>query len=1000
MRKLSVHQLALATFVFVAAVILVLAASTWAFTQQTRDASAFVSHTHEVIASARMTESMLFRAEASQRGFLISRNPAFVQERDTAAQYTVRGVGQLEELTVDNESQQRRLSGLRTAIAGRIAAYRDTQSMMASGSLVSVGEALAHGQAGLAEIAPVFSAVVAEENGLLARREQTERERSQRALLTFGTLVVVLLVALPVIFTRLSREFAARKAAETRIAAERHYDAIHSRALTLYNEEFNRERVLEGTLGILAEDPLFPVSVFYGHEEWGGHLRVMASHGAPSDIRQVLRVDDGPIGRAARTGTSVYIEGFDPQTGLTIETGLATLKPAALLLAPVRYRDKLLGVLAIAVATRLTERERSFVDRLATQLGVALHNLTQLEEVQLLAEQLRARGRDIQIKNDELERASRMKSEFLANMSHELRTPLNAVIGFSEILKDGLLGPLPDDPRRYIGEIHSSGKHLLSLINDILDLSKVEAGHMTIDPEPLDLAAVGRGAMSVVTEKAMTRGIALTHYWTDDLGTAVLDARKTKQILFNLLSNAVKFSPDHGAVSLSIRRVGRDTVDETLTSLRAHGRAFAPPVDHDEFVELSVTDNGIGISEEGLARLFQPFMQLDSSLSRNYEGTGLGLTMVKRLAELHGGSLGVSSTSGHGSTFFVWLPWIEPGGIDAEPGVRRGDSRPAAAADPDEQTFERLSSSHDDIVAPAMTAAYIPTVSGASSNLIQIDGKAADVAARIVGDLPLAARRRATDDAPLILIVEDNPLAADLMKLQLTNNGYRVAVTASAEEAIELTRRLAPAALILDVLLPDGDGWGLLSQLKDSPDTAHMPVVIVSITDQPRRGFALGAAQVLVKPVSQQDLLAAINSLGIGSKVGEEVSNVLVADDDPRAVDLVSMHLRDGGFMPLPAYGGQEAVDLARRHRPSLIVLDLMMPGMSGLDVIETLSRHPDTSEIPVVVLTAKMLTQADRAHLRGRVQAVVEKSEFTSHGLLAEVKRAVSRHQISVAQH
>jgi signal transduction histidine kinase/CheY-like chemotaxis protein len=807
-----------------------------------------------------------------------------------------------------------------------------------------------------------------------------------------------MLVLLPVVFLRLSREFAARSAAETRIEAERHYDAAHAKALTLYNEEFNRERVLEGTLALLAADPLFPVSVFYGHEEWGGHLRVMAAHGAPADIRQVMHVDDGPIGKAARQGSAVYIEGFDASTGLTIETGLATLKPAALLLAPVCYRGKLAGVLALAAARPLSERDRSFIDRLASQLGVALHNLTQLEEVKLLAEQLRSRGRDIQSKNDELERASRMKSEFLANMSHELRTPLNAVIGFSEILKDGLLGPLPEEPRRYIGEIHTSGKHLLSLINDILDLSKVEAGHMAIDPEPVDLAAVGRGAMSVVSEKAMTRGIALSHHWVDDIGTALLDARKTKQILFNLLSNAVKFSPDNGAVSLSIRRVGRDTVDETLRSLQTGGRAFAPPADHDEFVELSVTDNGIGISEEGLARLFQPFMQLDSSLSRHYEGTGLGLTMVKRLAELHGGSLGVSSRSGHGSTFFVWLPWIEEGGIASQASSR--DRLPSApVAFPADPPADRAPLHHGESARPADPAQDAATVLAAPSDPISIDGTAAEVAAQVGRDLPAAARAE-NEPAPLILIVEDNPLAADLMKLQLTANGYRVAVTRTAEGALEMARSLAPQALILDVLLPDTDGWDLLSRLKDSPDTAQVPVVIVSITDQPRRGFALGAAQVLVKPVSQQDLLTAIASLGIGANSGEQPSNVLVADDDPRAVDLVSRHLREGGFLPLPAYGGQEAVDLARRHRPSLIVLDLMMPGMSGLDVIETLSRHPDTSEIPVVVLTAKLLTQADRIHLRGRVQAVVEKSEFTSRGLLAEVKRAVSRHRAAPAHH
>jgi CheY-like chemotaxis protein len=202
--------------------------------------------------------------------------------------------------------------------------------------------------------------------------------------------------------------------------------------------------------------------------------------------------------------------------------------------------------------------------------------------------------------------------------------------------------------------------------------------------------------------------------------------------------------------------------------------------------------------------------------------------------------------------------------------------------------------------------------------------------------------------------------------------------------------------LILDVLLPNMDGWDLLAKLKEHPSTSRVPVVIVSITDQPRRGFALGAAQVLVKPVSQQDLLAAITAIGI-EQPGQGAP-VLVVDDDPKAVDLVSMHLREGGFSPVAAYSGQEAIDLAQRHRPALIVLDLMMPGISGLDVLETLARRPETAGIAVVVLTAKLLTQADRQLLRGRVQAVVEKSEFSPEGLIAEVKRALARNMAATA--
>ncbi|MDB6001953.1 MAG: hypothetical protein JWP52_3652, partial [Rhizobacter sp.] len=776
-------------------------------------------------------------------------------------------------------------------------------------------------------------------------------------------------IAMPLFYLRLRREFTGRALAEERVRAERHYDDVQARALRLYNEEFNRERVLDGTLRLLAQDPLFPVSVFYAHEEWGGALRIVASHGAPASVRQVLHLDDGLVGSAARNAESIYVDTFDPSSGLTIETGLATLTPAGLLMAPVCHRNKLLGVLALAVTAPLTVRDREFVDRLAAQLAVALHNLSQLEEVQLLAEQLRARGRDIQQKNDELERANRMKSEFLANMSHELRTPLNAVIGFSEILKDGLVGDLPDEPRRYISEIHSSGKHLLSLINDILDLSKVEAGHMSVDAEPLDLVAVGRGALSVISEKAMARGIALSPRWEDDLGLVMLDARKAKQILYNLLSNAVKFTPDDGAVSLTVRRVSRAVLDETVALLDAQGRVFPPILEHATFVEIAVTDSGIGITDEGLAQLFQPFMQLDSSLSRNYEGTGLGLTMVKRLAELHGGGLGVRSRVGHGSTFFVWLPWI-PAGPSSDGAATEAGKPAASTAD----------AGHLGSAAP--TIAVLATDLPAASHADVADA-ARDAIAGFAGQ-------------PLVLIVEDNPQAAELMKLQLNANGYRVAMTTNAEEALTLTRELRPQALILDVLLPNMDGWDLLAKLKEHPSTSHVPVVIVSITDQPRRGFALGAAQVLVKPVSQQDLLAAIAAIGI-QQPGQGAP-VLVVDDDPKAVDLVSMHLREGGFSPVAAYSGQEAIDLAQRHRPALIVLDLMMPGISGLDVLDTLGRRPETAGIAVVVLTAKLLTQADRQLLRGRVQAVVEKSEFSPEGLLAEVRRALARNVAATA--
>jgi PAS domain S-box-containing protein len=265
----------------------------------------------------------------------------------------------------------------------------------------------------------------------------------------------------------------------------------------------------------------------------------------------------------------------------------------------------------------------------------------------------------LQQKNAELENASRMKSEFLANMSHELRTPLNAIIGFSEVLKDGLVGDMSDQQRGFIGDIFNSGKHLLALINDILDLSKVEAGQMKLDVEPVLVSALFANSLSIIREKAAARNIRLTWDAADELGLIQADVRKVKQIVYNLLSNALKFSLEGGQVTLRASRVTRADVGGLAGPWK--GRVL-PLADSTcaEFLEVSVTDSGIGIAPDRLQHLFKPFSQIDSGLSRKFEGTGLGLAMVKLLVELHGGAVAVESAVGEGSRFTVWLPVRAP----------------------------------------------------------------------------------------------------------------------------------------------------------------------------------------------------------------------------------------------------------------------------------------------------------------------------------------------------
>jgi len=301
----------------------------------------------------------------------------------------------------------------------------------------------------------------------------------------------------------------------------------------------------------------------------------------------------------------------------------------------------------------------------------------------------------LQEKNIELERASRMKSEFLATMSHELRTPLNAIIGFSEVLRDGLVGEMSTTQREYIGDIFSSGQHLLSLINDILDLSKVEAGMMALELETTALHNLLSNSLSIVKDKAAAHGIALELDIDEDSGLLLLDVRKTKQIVYNLLSNAVKFSADGGRVILRARRVARSAVGTLDGPRPVHAFALAQS-EYEEFLEISVADSGIGIARENLGTLFQAFSQIDSSLARRFEGTGLGLVMVKRLSELHGGTVAVASAAGEGARFAAWLPLCTCAGAAAEAPPTRW-SRRACWPDPDRA---RCSSSRTTIMPP------------------------------------------------------------------------------------------------------------------------------------------------------------------------------------------------------------------------------------------------------------------------------------------------------------
>jgi PAS domain S-box-containing protein len=572
-----------------------------------------------------------------------------------------------------------------------------------------------------------------------------------------------------------------------------------------------------------------------------------------------------------------------------------------------RARD---GTLTVVSYNATTFHDR---DRMLQGVFAAARDVTELKRFEQALKQ----------KNGELEDASRMKSEFLANMSHELRTPLNAIIGFSEVLRDGLMGEMTERQRGFIGNIFSSGQHLLALINDILDLSKIEAGKMMLDLEPELVSSLLGNSLSIIKEKASSRRIQLGIDLAPNLGTMLVDPRKVKQIAYNLLSNAVKFTPEGGKVTLHASLVPRAEVG--VASGPWSGLRSFPLSEngYSQFLRISVTDTGIGISPEALEQLFKPFSQIDTGLARKFEGTGLGLAMVKLLAELHAGTVAVESDVGQGSRFTVWLPYRDP------------------------------------------------LQEGRAMNALPFKNSDWSVGKRTA------------------LVVESDVKSAQLIRVQLEAEGFRVLQAETGEQGLKLAEEQPLSLITLDILLPNMDGWEFLSRIKRRAPLKRIPVVIISILADRNQGFALGASAIMQKPISRQELAETLVDLGLSPPLNSKPLRVLVVDDDPKAIELIAIHLTSMGNTVLSAQGGLEAIDTARRELPDLIVLDLMMPDASGFDVVDALSEPPDASRIPIVVMTAQEVTAAERARLNGRVSAILQKSTFDHHRFASEVRRA-----------
>jgi CheY-like chemotaxis protein/anti-sigma regulatory factor (Ser/Thr protein kinase) len=477
-------------------------------------------------------------------------------------------------------------------------------------------------------------------------------------------------------------------------------------------------------------------------------------------------------------------------------------------------------------------------------------------------------------------------------MSHELRTPMNAIIGFTRLVMRRTKDILPTREHDNLGKILTSADHLLNLINDILDLSKIEAGRMEVHSSSFALEPLVDLCLRTVEPLVRSDGLRLTKEIEPGLSPLFTDQDKLKQIVVNLLSNAVKFT-DEGTI--------------TVTARQRHGQ-----------VAIAVRDSGIGIPADKLELIFEEFRQVDSSTTRRYSGTGLGLSISRHLARLLGGDISVQSSVGLGSSFTVIIP------------LRYQATRPAMAS----------------LTAPSPAP---PAVQA--------------------------------DVGRVVMAIDDDPDVVYLLQENLAEAGYRVVGATSGEEGLGKARELRPFAITLDILMPHKDGWQTLHELKADPVTRDIPVIVLSIVDNKDLGYRLGAFDYLLKPFDREAILTAL------AHIPSHQGRLLVVDDDPQVIDLVRQLLTGEPYEIVAATDGQEALVAVAEKRPDVILLDLLMPQMDGFGVIDHLQQDPQSRQIPVIVLTAKTLTAAERTTLDQTARAVIQKRGLDRDTLIQELR-------------
>lgn len=950
-----------------------------------RDAT-LVTHTHEVLTALEDVLSLTKDAETGQRGFVITGDERYLEPYNVALPRINERIADIERLTSDNADQQARIPALKSRIAVKFEELKETIALRRTDGFEAAQAVV------IADNGKIAMDAIRDQTQEMEAAEQSLRQERLKEMTRAYQVAIVtgIIMALSGVLISFLVAFLLRRAALVRLRQEWIQRAQVSLSQLMSGDQQMKE-LGTNVLRFLAEYLNAPVGALYVNE---GSFYLASTYGVPENGAPArFDAGDGLLGQAAQDRRSFILRDV-PNGYLTLGSALGESAPRNLAIFPVQDEEGVKGIVELGFVNPVDNAVTELFDQASKSIALAIRAVTYrdhlqnlLEETQRQSEELQAQGEELRVSNEELEeqsrtlresqtrleqqqteleqinaqleeqaqllesqrdevsrakeelerqardleQASQYKSDFLANMSHELRTPLNSSLILAKLLADNSHGNLNDEQIQYAQTIQGAGNDLLNLINDILDLSKIEAGHMVVQAESLRLAQIAESVSRMFKPIADQRSVEFRIELQPGVPESIYtDPQRLEQVLKNLLSNALKFT-EKGRVELVLRADDNDTV------------SFA------------VSDTGIGIADHQQSMIFEAFRQADGTTNRRYGGTGLGLSISRELARLLGGSIHLASEPGRGSTFTVTIPRTY---------ASVADIRPATAEAPDNSRVNRHSLSAD---------AHRQTLDRRPEGSTNIWPR------RVEDD-----RERLNGNQRVILVVEDDDSFSKILRDLAHELSFQCLIATHAEEAVAMAVQYSPSAVLLDVGLPDHSGLSVLDRLKQDRRTRHIPVHVVSAGDHAKTALSLGAVGYMLKPVNREQLVAALQQLE--SRFTQRMRRVLLVEDDPVQLDSMRKLLGSHDVQTVGVGNAAECLSLLSKTTFDCMVLDLSLPDSSGYSLLETLSREDAYAFPPVIIYTGRELSADEEHRLRRFSKSIIIKGAKSPERLLDEV--------------